>query len=94
MVVREDWGWTPTGWTPRISYTLTNGEVIVREPTTAKGQPPAILDFDACIPKYRSCVGDLLSGGQISRSIEMLRNLSQLGDVSELVAELSGVNSH
>jgi hypothetical protein len=94
MVVREDWGWTPTGWTPRITYTLTNGQIIVREPTTAKGQPPEILDFDACIPKYRSCVGDLLSDSQITRSIEMLRNLSQLEDVSLLVAEVSGINAH
>lgn len=89
MVVREDWGWTPTGWTPRITYTLTNGEVIVREPKAAKGQPPALLSFDECIPKYRGCVNDLLSGEQISHSIEMLRHLRNLKDVSELVAAVT-----
>src|SRR5690606_37200643 len=31
QVVREDWGWTPTGWTPRITYTLKDGRQIVRE---------------------------------------------------------------
>ena len=89
MTVREDWGWTPTGWTPRITYTLTDGQVIVREPTTAKGQPPALLDFDACIPKYRGCVDDLLPAERVSRSIEMLRNLRDLKDVSLLVAEVA-----
>jgi len=92
-VVREDWGWTPTGWTPRITYTLTSGEVIVREPQTAKGQPPAILDFDACIPKYRGCVEDLLPTERITRSVEMLRNLRHLKDASELVAEVAAARS-
>jgi len=89
QVVREDWGWTPTGWTPHITYTLTNGEVIVREPTTAKGQPPALLDFDQCIPKYRGCVDDLLPAQNVERSIEMLRGLRDLKDTSALIAEVS-----
>lgn len=88
-VVREEWGWTPTGWTPRITYTLRSGEVIVREPTTAKGQPPALLDFDACIPKYRGCVDDLLTAARVQRSTEMLRDLRNLNNTSALVAEVA-----
>lgn len=93
QVVREDWGWTPTGWTPRITYILTNGEVIVREPLTAKGQPPALIDFDACIPKYRGCVDELLPARNVQRSIEMLRNLSTLPDASALVAEVAAAGT-
>jgi len=89
MIVREDWGWTPTGWTPRITYTLADGQVIVREPTTAKGQPPALLDFNGCIPKYRSCIDELLPAERVERSIEMLRNLRNLKDVNLLVAEVA-----
>lgn len=88
-IVREDWGWNPTGWTPRIVYKLANGESVVREPKTAKGQPPDLLTFDACIPKYRGCVGDLLPEERIARSIELLRDLRHSADVGELVAEVS-----
>lgn len=93
-VIREDWGWAPTGWTPRITYTLKNGEVIVREPAAAKGHPPELLEFDECIPKYRGCVDDLLEEVRISRSIEMLRNLRDLPDVGELIAEVAAVGSN
>jgi 2-methylcitrate dehydratase len=92
-IVREDWGWAPTGWTPRITYTLATGEVIVREPKAAKGQPPALLGFDECIPKYRGCVDDLLPLEHVQRSIEMLRNLRNLPDTSALVAEVSAIHN-
>jgi len=84
-VVREEWGWNPTGWTPRITYKLTSGETIVREPKTAKGQPPDLLSFDACIGKYRSCVEGVLETGQTDRSIALLRGLRHCGDVGEIV---------
>jgi len=89
--VREDWGWAPTGWTPRITYTLTTGEVIVKEPKAAKGQPPGLLLFDECIPKYRGCVDELLPLKNVQLSIEMLRNLRNLPDTSALVAEVSAI---
>jgi 2-methylcitrate dehydratase PrpD len=90
-IVREDWGWAPTGWTPRITYTLTTGEVIVKEPKAAKGQPPGLLLFDECIPKYRGCVDELLPLKNVQLSIEMLRNLRNLPDTSVLVAEVSAI---
>lgn len=92
-VVREDWGWTPTGWTPRITYTLATGEVVVREPQAAKGQPPALLDFDACIPKYRGCVDELLPAENVQRSIEMLRKLRDLPDAAALMAEVAAIRT-
>lgn len=91
-IVREEWGWTPTGWNPRITYRLANGDVIVREPTTARGQPPALLGFDECIPKYRGCVDDLLSADHVQQSIDMLRNLVDLPDVSALIAEVASIS--
>lgn len=93
QIVREDWGWTPTGWTPRIKYTLTSGEVIVREPLTARGQPPALIDFDGCVPKYRGCVDDLLPAQNVQRSIDMVRSLATLPDVSALVAEVAAIRN-
>ncbi|MEO6747008.1 MAG: MmgE/PrpD family protein [Caldimonas sp.] len=90
-IVREEWGWTPTGWDPRISYHLANGETVVREPKTARGQPPALLDFEQCIPKFHGCVDDLLSPERVQRSIEMLRNLATLPDASALVAEVAAI---
>lgn len=92
-IVREEWGWTPTGWDPRITYTLTSGETIVRQPKTAKGQPPALLSFDECIPKYHGCVDDLLPPQHVQRSIEMLRHLATLPDAAALVAEVAAITT-
>jgi 2-methylcitrate dehydratase len=92
-IVREEWGWSPTGWNPRITFTLTNGKEIVRQPTTAKGQPPALLGFDECIPKYRGCVDGLLSPQRIQRSIDLLRNLAGLPDAGALMAEVAPIAS-
>lgn len=92
-IVREEWGWTPTGWDPRITYTLASGETIVREPKTAKGQPPALLNFDQCVPKYHGCVDDLLPAERVKRSIEMLRNLASLPDAAALVAEVAAIET-
>src|SRR5690606_37244102 len=36
-VVRDDWGWAPTGWTPRITFTLRDGRNILREPKHSRG---------------------------------------------------------
>jgi len=89
MVVREDWGWTPTGWTPRITYRLKSGREIVIEPKFAKGQPPDLLSLDACIGKYRGCVEGLLAEKDIVKSIEMLRSLETCGDLRDLTAAVT-----
>ncbi|GAA4349131.1 MmgE/PrpD family protein [Variovorax defluvii] len=93
-IVREEWGWTPTGWDPRITYTLASGEVIVREPKTAKGQPPALYSFDECAPKYHGCVDDLLTPDRVASSIEMLRHLATLPDAAALVAEVAAITPY
>lgn len=85
QVVREDWGWTPTGWTPRITYRLADGRVIVREPEQARGQPPALLTFDQCVPKYLGCVQGIYPEQQVERSIALLRELAGLDSVAELM---------
>jgi 2-methylcitrate dehydratase PrpD len=89
-IVREDWGWTPTGWTPRIAYRLKDGRTIVREPQHSRGQPPELFEFDECIPKFRNCVSERLSERDIAISIAALRSLESLTDISELVAALGG----
>lgn len=92
-IIRDEWGWAPTGWNPRITYTLITGEVIVREPAFAKGQPPALLDFDESIPKFRSCVDDVLPPDRVHRSIDMLRQLVDLPDAGALLAEVTPIAS-
>jgi len=84
-IVRDDWGMNPTGWTPRITYRLVGGEVVVREPATARGQPPNLLSFDGCINKYRNCVDSMLDARQTERSISLLRDLRNIEDVGEIV---------
>jgi 2-methylcitrate dehydratase len=85
MVVREEWGWTPTGWTPRITYKLRDGTQIVREPRRSLGQPPELLGFDACVDKYRGCVEGVLPQEKVARSIELLRSLEQCDDLGQLM---------
>lgn len=85
MVVREDWGWTPTGWTPRIAYRLKDGTEIVEEPRRSMGQPPELLSFDECVPKYRGCVDGLVAERNVLRSIELLRSLEQCADVGDIM---------
>lgn len=89
MVVREDWGWTPTGWTPRITYRLCNESEIVEEPTRSKGQPPQLLSFDACAEKYRGCVEGVLSEDKVAGSIEILRTLEACDNIDELMRVVS-----
>ena len=57
----------------------------MREPKTARGQPPALLTFDQCIDKYRGCVEGLLPQERIARSIELLRDFRRAPDVGEIV---------
>lgn len=88
MVVREDWGWTPTGWTPRIAYTRKDGSVLVSEPERAKGQPPELLSFDQCVPKYRDCVDGIMDESNIVASIAIMRDLENVKDIKKLIATL------
>lgn len=84
-VVREDWGWTPTGWTPSLTYRLKDGRVIERRPETAKGQPPALLGFEACIPKYRGCVEGIVPEDRIVRSIDLMAGMEECADIGQLM---------
>ncbi|ALG74358.1 hypothetical protein VY88_20155 [Azospirillum thiophilum] len=89
MVVREDWGWAPTGWTPRLTYRLRDGRVIVREPPGSRGQPPNLLSFDEAIPKYRGCVEGRIAEESIVESLAILRDLERCADVSALARAVS-----
>ncbi|WP_274631007.1 MmgE/PrpD family protein [Arvimicrobium flavum] len=88
-VVRDDWGWSPTGWTPRIAFTLKDGRQILREPEHSRGQPPNLFSFDECEPKFRKCVTARLGEDAIQTVLKDLSVLEQLDDVSRLVAALA-----
>jgi 2-methylcitrate dehydratase len=88
--VRQEWGWSPTGWTPRITYRLRDGRVIVRQPEHSRGQPPELFSFDDCIAKYRGCVEARISEQAIVGSIELVRRLEDCRDLSSLVQMVAG----
>lgn len=89
MHIREDWGWAPTGWIPRIVYKLSDGRQIVDTPDVARGQPPGLLSFDECIPKYRGCTERRLPKQVIDTSIEIVRKLECCEDVANLLKLLA-----
>jgi 2-methylcitrate dehydratase PrpD len=84
-VVREDWGSTPTGWTPNMVFTLKDGRELVEQPETAKGQPPNLLPFDDVIEKYENCLEPMLPRSSIDDSLPILAALETIPDVSALV---------
>ncbi|SDL62895.1 2-methylcitrate dehydratase PrpD [Modicisalibacter muralis] len=91
-IVHEEWGWNPHGWVPEIIYRLRDEHEVVRRPERVRGQPPELLGFDECIPKYRGCVEGVLAEADIARSIDLLKDLEQCEDMGELmrtVAEAS-----
>lgn len=83
-VVREDWGWSPTGWTPRITFRLRDGRTVVREPEHSRGQPPNLFTFDECLPKFRNCVDGILPADAAERCIALMRDLDRLPDMAQL----------
>lgn len=84
-VVREDWGWAPTGWTPRITIRSTDGTEWVEEPPSIRGQPPDLLTFEQCIDKYRGCADGVLSPARVTGSVDILRRLDACEDVAKLM---------
>jgi 2-methylcitrate dehydratase len=84
-IVREDWGWSPTDWTPRIVIQLKDGRVVVRKPERSRGQPPLLMSYDDCIAKYRSCTEGRISETAIAESIDLVQRLETCRNVSALV---------
>ena len=84
-VVREDWGWAPTGWIPNVVFTLKDGRELVEQPTTSKGQPPNLLAFDDVIGKYENCLAPILPRASIDDSLPILAALETAPDVSALI---------
>lgn len=93
-VVREDWGWSPTGWTPRITFSLKDGRRILREPEHSRGQPPNLFSFAECEPKFRKCVTERLSEDAIQVALECLSRLEREEDISRLIAALASSARH
>jgi 2-methylcitrate dehydratase PrpD len=89
-VVDESLGWAPTGWPTTIAYRLVDGREIVRRPEAIRGQPPDLLSFDECVPKYRACVEGMVPETGIARSIGILSRLEDCADIRELIREVAG----
>lgn len=85
VIVRDDWGWSPTGWTPRMSFRLKNGQTLVREPEHSRGQPPNLFSFDEAIPKYIGCVESTLSDKAVRQSIQLMRRLELVPSMTHLI---------
>lgn len=87
--VREDWSWSPIGWTPNMEFTLRDGTVVTRQPESSKGQPPNLLAFDDVIEKYENCLDTMLPRERIDESLALLRNLETVCDLSAVVEAVS-----
>ena len=69
----------------QVIVTLKNGTVYQHEVFESKGKPGNPLSEAELTAKYRECACLAISPARIDRSLEMLRGLEKLGDISELM---------
>lgn len=89
MVVRDDWGWSPAGWTPHITIRLQDGRTIIREPGHSRGHPPHTFSFAECEPKFRKCVVARMPEAQITIALAELAELEKAQSLDRLVSALA-----
>jgi 2-methylcitrate dehydratase PrpD len=69
----------------QVIVKLKNGTIYQHEVFNSKGTPGNRLSEAELTTKYRDCAGLAISPARIDRSLEMLRELEKLGDISELM---------
>lgn len=81
-----NWGHT------RLHIILKNGQRFFEERTSARGWPPhQPATWDDIASKYRDCCSGVISEAQIETSIELIRTLDTLQDLSPLFSALRSV---
>jgi 2-methylcitrate dehydratase PrpD len=86
VFVREDWaGGRSAPWSLPVTVTLKDGSTYTKTTDAIKGGPENPLSQEESHARYEVMVRGFLSLPQIERSIELIRNLERLDDVSELM---------
>ncbi|MFC1914314.1 MmgE/PrpD family protein [Chloroflexota bacterium] len=86
VIVHPDWG----SFDNRINVELCDGQKLVKENCTAKGDPPNYLTEDEVLFKYQTFAGLILSDEQIKYSSELILNLERLKDIEALMEMMEG----
>lgn len=90
VFVREDWaGGRSAPWSLPVTVTLTDGSAYSKTTDAIKGGPENPLSQEEFEARYEVMTRGFLSGQQIARSMQLVRNLEELDDVSELTELLA-----
>lgn len=73
-----------------IEIHLTNGQVLSRSVSEARGGAADPLSDDELMEKYRDCASLVLPEAEVTQSANLLSQLDDLGDLRELTALLRG----
>jgi 2-methylcitrate dehydratase PrpD len=71
-------------WSAHVRVALKDGSVLEQE----AGRSPGIVTWDQLAAKYRDCLGAVLPPSQIERSLQMIRELEKIGDITEVIRNL------
>jgi 2-methylcitrate dehydratase PrpD len=85
--IHSDWA-EGDDWPARadiVTVKLNSGEEYSREVLYAKGWPQVPLSDDELIEKYRDCARLALDDSEMDQSIELMMNLSEMGNVRALM---------
>jgi len=68
----------------RLRIKLRDGRVLEKEGSRS----PGITDWDDLAAKYRDCLGEILPGGQIEQSLQMIQELEKVKNISKVIETL------
>ena len=90
MFVHPDFGGPGLGRQPAmVTVHLKGGESFTTRVDAPKGDPDIPLSESEITGKYSDCAGQVLNGGKVEKSLEMLMSLEKLEDVRELMKNLT-----
>jgi 2-methylcitrate dehydratase PrpD len=71
-------------WDVQLSITLRDGRVLEK----SGGHPLGITVWDELVAKYRDCMGEILPSAQIEQGLQMIQEIENLKDISEIIKVL------
>ena len=74
-----------------VTIKTKNGKEYFRSVLRAKGHADVPLTWDELLEKYRDCARVALNDQQVARTIEIMGNLENLGNVQELASIVTGM---
>ena len=89
-VVHWDWKREFGTWSSPVTVTLKSGERFQEPGNFIKGSPHMPLSVEEIVEKYRDNASGIIAEPEVNGSIDMMLDLRNLRDVSELMATVSG----